>query len=99
LSPADETIEELGKLRRLERGGVGFSITAPLGLCLELIDAVEKVGGTQLASNYRIETSGSLNRPCVIGPCFESVLLACHPQNRFSTVSIRSRLAFALFQA
>jgi hypothetical protein len=53
------------------------------------VDAVEKVGGARLTSNYRIETSGSLNRRCVIGPCFESMLLACQSQNRFSTASVR----------
>jgi hypothetical protein len=53
-------------------------------------DAVEKVGGEHLASNNRIETSESLNRRCVIDPCFESMLLAWHPQNPFSTVSTLS---------
>jgi hypothetical protein len=64
-----------------------------------LTDAEKKVGGAQLASNYRIETSGSLNRRCVIGSCFESMLLACHPQNRFSTASTQTRLVVASLRA
>jgi hypothetical protein len=54
------------------------------------VDAVDKVGGMPPARNNRIMGDDFLNRSCAFVGCLESILLGDHPQNHFSTVSVKT---------